>query len=327
MSLIKNALEELKEQSRIVSENYGGARLRWMADMLWSVPRYGARPIDYVRFEYYKKRGKERSRYLTLYKYFGLVRKLKKENERNIREGKGKLISGDKREEYELYHKFISRKWIYADKTTDKEEIRDFITKYKNVIAKPNNGEQGHGILKITDNDSLDSLLESIKKTPFILEETLVNHPELEKINLDSLNTVRIFTLIDRNGKLKVLTAIMRVGRKGSHVDNWGSGGVAYEIEPTLGIITRAGVDKTNKKHIIHPGSDIIMVGFKIPLFKELLQMVEEMAFIAPQHRFVGWDIAITPKGLELIEMNCPGGHDILQAFGDPLGDILKENW
>ena len=49
------------------------------------------------------------------------------------------------------------------------------------------------------------------------------------------------------------------------------------------------------------------------------------MSQLVPTARFVGWDIAITPSGYELVEMNCPGGHDFLQAFGKSYWDLLKK--
>lgn len=45
--------------------------------MAWCMVRYGARPIDYVRFEFHKKSGRERDRYLTIFRYFKLAKKLK----------------------------------------------------------------------------------------------------------------------------------------------------------------------------------------------------------------------------------------------------------
>lgn len=48
---------------------------------------------------------------------------------------------------------------------------------------------------------------------------------------------------------------------------------------------------------------------------------------VEPKAKFVGWDIAITPNGFELIEMNFPGGHDLLQVFGKPCYDIISANW
>lgn len=70
-----------------------------------------------------------------------------------------------------------------------------------------------------------------------------------------------------------------------------------------------------------------MMLGFKISNFDELKKYIERLSNVIPSARFVGWDIAITPKGLELIEMNCPGGHDFLQCHGEPFYDRIIKNW
>lgn len=85
-----------------------------------------------------------------------------------------------------------------------------------------------------------------------------------------------------------------------------------------------AGVDKKQQPYLIHPGSNVKMVGFQLPNFNKLKQFILEISQKVPQARFAGWDIAITPEGYDLVEINCPGGHDILQPFGVPYGDLLK---
>ena len=66
---IKQAIPEFKEQAKLVSDTYGnGGQFYWLCSMFWCLVRYGARPIDYVRFEFHKKSAKERNRYLTIYR-------------------------------------------------------------------------------------------------------------------------------------------------------------------------------------------------------------------------------------------------------------------
>ena len=67
------------------------------------------------------------------------------------------------------------------------------------------------------------------------------------------------------------------------------------------------------------------MVGFSIPNIHDIVDYVCQLAKVVPSARVVGWDIAITNKGLDFVEMNCPGGHDILQAFGEPYYDYIKK--
>ena len=50
LARIKTGVPEMFEQARLVGNTYGGCKVRWLLDMVWCLIRYGARPIDYVRF-------------------------------------------------------------------------------------------------------------------------------------------------------------------------------------------------------------------------------------------------------------------------------------
>lgn len=313
---LKQAIPEFREQSAIVAENYGGSTLRWKIDMMWCLLRYGARPIDYARFEFHKKSARERDRYLTIYRYFRMQKYF----------GAGMRGISGKIEEYTTFAQFIRRKWMEINANTSPRQIEEFIAKYGVVIAKPVRGEQGKGVLKIEGIESLEykELLEQLRNTPFVLEELIVNSPEIFAINPSSLNTIRAYTLVKKDGRTEILAIMLRVGKAGSHVDNRGSGGVGYNFDVETGICVDYGRDKKNNPYIYHPGSNVQMIGYKLPRFDELKKLIVEMSQSVPSARFVGWDIAITPEGFDLVEMNCPGGHDFLQAFGRPFFDILK---
>ena len=114
---IKLAFSEFPEQAAIVSESYGGCKLGWELDMFWRLVRYGARPIDYVRFEFHKKSQKERDRYMTIYRYFGIVKLLRK----GIG---GSKIMGCKSNEYKAFAKYIRRDWMVRLKMKSLHSLR-----------------------------------------------------------------------------------------------------------------------------------------------------------------------------------------------------------
>lgn len=68
LELIKKGVSEFSEQVNIVQDKVGSTKIKWLTSMAWCLIRYGARPIDYVRFEFYKKNGTERNKYLTIYR-------------------------------------------------------------------------------------------------------------------------------------------------------------------------------------------------------------------------------------------------------------------
>ncbi len=316
---LKKGVAESVEQAKIVSELYDVKWVRVLVSELWCGLRYGAKPVDYVRFEFYKKNHHERNRYLTTYRYRKLLKKFGYYNETTM----GKIA------EYKSFANYIHRPWIVVDKDTDPQTVRDFISKQGVVFAKPNMGDQGKGILKIKSDDNLiiEELLNECKKGPFVVEGAIKQIPEIASINPSSINTVRAYTLLKKNGETAILGIMLRVGRKGSHVDNWGSGGIGYDFDIETGVCVGYGRDKQNNPYIYHPDSNIQMVGFRLPDFENLKIIIVQLAHMVPEARFVGWDIAITPNGYELVEMNCPGGHDFLQAFGKAYGDELRQEF
>ncbi|KWW31932.1 MAG: hypothetical protein AUK63_28 [bacterium P3] len=303
----------------IVSEKYGFKRGGVIASELWCLLRYGASPVDYVRFEFYKKNHQERNRYLTIRRYRKLLKKFGFYNKTTY----GKIA------EYKTFANYIHRPWIVADKETETQFIIDFINKQGVVFAKPDHGDQGKGVMRIKADDSktIEQLINDCRRRAYVVEGTIEQAPEIAAINPSSVNTVRAFTLLKHNGEVQILSIMLRVGRKGSHVDNWGSGGVAYDFDIETGICVGYGRDKQNNPYIFHPDSNVRMVGFCLPNYDQLIKTIVGLAKLVPQARMVGWDIAITPIGYELVEMNCPGGHDILQAFGKPFGDVFRREF
>ena len=63
-----------------------------------------------------------------------------------------------------------------------------------------------------------------------------------------------------------------------------------------------------------HPYSHIEFDGYPVPEFEKCLDVVREIAYYEPAGRYVGWDVAVTPDGIEIIEGNIPPGEVITQV-------------
>ena len=303
-----------------INEIYGRGGAINIVDMLWCVLRYGAHPKDYFMFEFYKKNGWERNSYLTIMRYLRLVKLFDKEVFERL---------SDKVYQHQKYHDFVRRDWLVLRKGVSRNEVIEFIENHGEVIVKPVCGEQGRGIGKLRKGESkeIDELLQEAQSHDYLLEEVVGNAKELERLNPFSLNTIRVYTLIDKTGNAIVLEVMLRVGRGKKSVDNWGAGGIGYHVDKETGVIDQYGMDKQSNRNMYHPGSNVLMLGFQIPRYQELLAFVGKLASVESKARFVGWDIAVLPDRFELIEMNFPGGHDFLQAFGKGYYRVIKSNW
>lgn len=80
-----------------------------------------------------------------------------------------------------------------------------------------------------------------------------------------------------------------------------------------------------NDNYLFHPASGIAMPGLQIPRFNEMKAFVVQLAHHLPGARYVGWDIAITPEGFEVIEGNVSPGACSLQCGQIGVLGILKK--
>lgn len=309
------------KQSLQLKEQVGHNRIGIFLDMIWCDFRYGVYDVrDYFWFDFINKSSIQRDRFLTGRR---LARTIKHFDKGTFY----RLIDKDK--VYEDYSEFIKRAWLLVSSKTSIDEIRNFIDKNKEVLVKPVSSEQGQGIYKLNSNDlsAVNEFIELSRKEDYLLEEILVNCDELQNIS-DSLNTVRVYSFVDKTGKVTITNMFLRVGRKNSIVDNWGHGGIGYNIDLKSGLIDRAGIDNNGNKFLFHPESNIRMIGFEIPRYKELYDFAMKVAAHNKKVIYAGIDVAILNDRMELVEINFPGGRKGLQCMDDTgRYSIVKTIW
>jgi len=156
-----------------------------------------------------------------------------------------------------------------------------------------------------------------------LIEEFIIQHDDLMKLSPSGLNTIRIFTQVVNN-RVDILGTRLRITIN-SVVDNLAAGNIAANINTETGIVDGVGVysDITKTDETIHPISKIDIVGFQVPFWEESIKMVKEAALLHPENRSIGWDVAITNKGPELLE----GNHNWCKLLWQlPLKKGLKYN-
>lgn len=99
----------------------------------------------------------------------------------------------------------------------------------------------------------------------------------------------------------------------GNVVDNFNNGGLLTTIDKD-GIIRKPAIDKLGNVYENHPYTNTKIVGFKIPMFNEVIDFVKKLALVTPQIKYTGWDISVTPNGPVAIEGNPFPGHDVYQS-------------
>ena len=224
-------------------------------------------------------------------------------------------ILNNKVETLKYFSSFINHDWCYP-KEHDEDQFKQFVEKYQRIIVKPICEEGGKGIGLYNPFGDLGGGYFALKQNDYLLEECIKQHPRMS-FNNSSVNTIRVYSVLDKYGKVHILKAVLRAGVGESVVDNFHSGGVIYPVNVEHGFIESYGERRAEKKGVfIHPGTDIVMLGFVIPHWEQLKNMVKKMAESIPQVRYIGWDMVITPDGVDMIEANDNADHALFGRIG-----------
>lgn len=142
----------------------------------------------------------------------------------------------------------------------------------------------------------------------FLFQETIKQHPLLDRINASCLNTIRIDTFIDSDGKVEIASAYLRMSICNSHIDNISSGGCQVGIVLGTGRLKKYGYALIQTMGVTilteHPITKTTFEDYPLPYFGEVKELVLKTARLMPGLRLIGWDVAVGESGPILIEGN-----------------------
>lgn len=265
--------------------------------------RYNISLIEYFLFGFYKNnRGSKKEWAGTGYMYEYQLRM----NPRNSRD-----VLSDKAMFLKEYGKWVSHPFLKLEEAKRNPSLLQPLIESSigKIVIKSVDGQCGRGVEVLsTDNLKSDELLLRMEDSGNDLAEAFVQqHPELDHLSSSGLNTLRLITQLDPNNEVVFLGARLRI-TVNSHVDNLAAGNLAAPVDLETGVVNGSAVYSDIEKPPvdIHPVTGVPIKGFKVPWFKEALQMVKEAALHNTRNRSIGWDVAITESGPDLIE----GNHD-----------------
>uniref|UniRef100_A0A832DIU0 Hexapeptide transferase n=1 Tax=Ignavibacterium album TaxID=591197 RepID=A0A832DIU0_9BACT len=301
-------LKQLEKDKYVLFLNYAAnkskkSKLRLILDSFYSVFRYNISLLEYFQFRFFEKDHNERLKWAGTGFMYEYQLKMNPKDKRDILD--------DKRKFYKYYGKFI--KHLSADVQNLKDD--DYLVKRilsnpsGKIVFKVYDGKCGRKILIKSVNDfDEESLIHFMINNEYdLVEEYIIQHPELLNLSPSAVNTIRIFTQLNKQNKVEILGCRLRISINKS-VDNMAAGNIAAPINEKTGIVIGPGVysDITKPQEKIHPVTQKPIEGFKVPFWKETLQLATDAALLFKQNRSIGWDIAITEYGPDLIE----GNHD-----------------
>ena len=318
--LFKMDWKAMWKTTALLKERSGKSRIWLLCDMLKCAVKYNAGYVDYKIAQMYKLNDAQRRTVITRGISNGIVRRMNPKEYWHFFD--------DKTQFNELFKKWIPRKWLLINDGTTAEQVADMMT-LPNLIGKPLEGSSGVGIYKYTPEDWADgpeAFLARLKADGIgILEEIVVQHPEMARLCPTSVNTCRIATLLGDKAE-GIVYGFVRIGN-GKVMDNVDCGGMAARIDLESGKLLTVGADKAGNTFEKHPMTGTDIIGFTIPYWEEAKAMCMAAARKVPEMRFIAWDVAITENGPTFIEGNSFPSHAVPQFaahYPDGIG-ILPE--
>lgn len=306
MSRIKEVLKNFKLTVNIVHKKNPNKSKLWISiDLLINMIIYPISFPDYRKCNYINLSKKEKKECIS-----------KKEYEKFINyvdQKKYTIIFVDKILFNEYFKDFIGRDYIDI-RVVGEDGLKNFIKNKTSVFAKVKDDCGGHGIKKLYKEDFKDvkGLYNNLMKNKqYLIEDTIVQHDALNKINPNAVNNIRFATLV-KDGKVYTLTRTLRLNTGSDAVIS--SNDIMVDIDQNGKLVSDA-VDEMFDVHIVHPDTKAKIKGTILPYIREAEELVKEAALKIPEVRYVGWDVAITPSGPVIIEGNFYPSYGLTQFY------------
>lgn len=254
---------------------------------------------EYFTYEFKKLSHEGRKTFLTRGNKYPFYRKFNNQNYLDY--------FNMKTETYRKFKKFYKRDVAPLYDEDDYPAFLEFVTKHSRFIYKPSDdyGGQGINIYDVNDYDNPEDLFKILIFNGYcVVEELIKQSEEIARIHPESVNTTRVVAFRKLDGEIIIQWAFFRMGMGGSHTDNMSGGGLGSMVDPKTGILYATGRDYLGQDHLFHPDTGVKIIGFQLPEWDSLLELIKDLSMVIPEVRLVGWDFAHTDKGWDFVEAN-----------------------
>ena len=233
-----------------------------------------------------------------------------------------------------IYIKNRNGYFYFENKPVSIEEAERLGANMGEVIIKPTLSSHGNGVkrLHVTNGlvdekgTKLKDLLLRYKKN-YLIQDIVKQHPDMAKLNPDSINTLRIVTY-RRGMEVIVLYVAIRIGRKGQVIDNESAGGISTKVNAD-GTLSKYAYGAPGQDRLESTDTGVRLEGFIVPSYRKAIEMVKVQHLNLPLQDLIGWDVCIDEKGEPvLLEWNTTpelSQSAVGPAFGEYTEEIVKE--
>ena len=285
-------------------------RMEYIIDMVYSLHRFGCMFDEYFLYNFPMLNKVGRESFVT--------DKLRWSYYARMNTSEGNELFNDKKKTYDLFKQYYKRDLILILGEDDKQKFLDFVKKHKSFIVKPYDSSGGRGVKKLSVSDETASTCFKeliLEKGSFVCEEVIVQSESLASFHPQSVNTVRLTTIKDKNGNVQLFHPLLRTGCGESVIDNATGGGIFALIDAQSGVVCTEAKDEKGNTFLSHPDTGVVYPGFKLPEWDNAIKLVNELVDVVEENHYVGWDLAHTENGWVMIEGNPRGQMIMMQLF------------
>jgi hypothetical protein len=216
------------------------------------------------------------------------------------------------------------------------------------LFVKPADGWRGDGIFgperhggswlledrELSDRQLAKLLLTRSSGAGLLVQERLASHQALGPIGGElGLGTVRVNTALTAEGP-EFVFAFAKIMGSNCLVDNFSGGkfgNMLAQVDTTTGRLKRVYGRAAGQRYLMmeverHPLTGTLLTGFQLPLWPELAEVAKKVAAAFPEAPLIGSDIAITPAGPVVIEVQSDWDADGAQLMmGQGLRPVLRD--
>ena len=297
---VDEKIDELIRRAAVYQNRADIDRIK--TDMRFCRFAYGFQPDEYLVFHLEEKSMEERQVFVSDIERFRYVYRMNDIIDMGI--------YFDKYRTYQRFKQYYRREAIEISKPGHFERFQTFVRKHPVFVKKRVGLSKGESVSLInikecgcTERALFDTL---IKQGKHILEEKVEQGAVMAALNPSSVNTVRCITFNTKKG-IVIPFCFLKVGQKGSFVDNGGAGGILIGVNVATGCLATDGFDEFGVRYFAHPETGTRFMEFHLPDWQEVLELCVELSACTPTVKYIGWDLAYTEEGWIVIEGNGGG--------------------
>lgn len=190
----------------------------------------------------------------------------------------------------------------------------------KKYVYKRDASAKGEGVFIFDKNSISTNVLERLGNG--VVQEFIHQHSFFDAMEQNSIATIRLTSVSEENGSIKIVAAYLRVGRSNDKVVK-SSSHIRVPIHVDTGKLDDFAYDTNWLQISKHPDTGYFFSSQQIPHYDKCVEAVKKLHSKIPFVRIIGWDLTVdSDDNVQVMEWN--GNHNDMKFSEATQGPIFK---